>query len=362
METTRTYDFQSSFTFEKIVDNAYRRIQKSPSLITPEDVEFCRDICNMEIRQWQSKHVTLYLIQREMFTFVNNQVFYQVPKYVYRPVEVTKISFVRPLTTSSGGAIGTAISSEGDASPCFNPSSTVGLTQTLPDGFIGFEYNTANPQAIWYVGILTLETRNYKINIEYSLDGNTWQVAKKCPEDTYYVNQARWWVVEVPLVTRWWRIREVGGATLAIQQLYFNVPNPGQADITMGHISRESFINYPQKINPNATPTAIYYNEKINRSIYVYGNNYNSWNGLVYTARIYAQDVGHLMENIDVDDKYYRAIVAALAYNLALQNSSPNLGALKADYDEVYAAMSDDDGEMVPLTMSVNLMNNWTNV
>lgn len=361
MNTSQKYDFQSSFTFEKIVDNAYMRVGKSPALITPQDVDFCRDIANMELRQWQAKHVALCFVQRELFTFVDNEVFYKVPNYIYRPLEITKISFVSQTLPSL--LSGNAVASEGNATPCFNPALTTGLTQTSPNGWMGYQFNnTYGSQSIWYIGILTLVKRTYTLDIEYSLDGTNWQTAKKCPQEAYYPLETRWWVAEFPQVAPYWRVRETNGATLSIQQIYFNTPNPAQGDITIGKICRASFLNYPQKINNMSTPTTVYYNEKVPRSLYVYGNFYSAWQGMVYTARVYAQDVDQLFQNVDLDAKFYRSLVACLAYNLALQNSSRNLPDLKADYDEVYNTMADDDGEDVPMTMSVNLGQNWTNV
>lgn len=362
MNTSKKYDFQSSFTFEKIVDNAYMRVGKPPAMITPEDKDFCRDICNMELRQWQARHVALCFVQRELFTFIANEVFYKVPDYIYRPLEITKISFVSQTLPSLSS--GDAIASEGDAAPCFDPEQTGGLTQTTANGWIGYEFNTTyGSQSIWYIGITTLVKRVYTLVIEYSLDGVNWQTAKDCPQDVYYPLETRWWVAEFPPVAPYWRIRETNGAILSIQQIYFNTPNPAQGDITIGKICRASFLNYPQKINLQSTPTTVYYNEKIKKSLYIYGNDYaTSWQGMVYTARVYAQDVDQLFQNVDLDAKFYRSLVACLAYNLGLQSSSKNLPALKADYDEVYNTMVDDDGEDVPMTMSVNLNQNWINV
>jgi hypothetical protein len=357
LQTSRTYDFQTNFTFEKIVDMAYARIGRSPNKITDDDVEFARYAANLELREWQARQTTLSLIQREFVEFIPGQIFYKVPDYVYRP-----LTWVRTITNRMLG--GSAFSSDaGDPNPCFDPTSTTGLTQTDPNGYIGYTYPIPDSgpigETVWYVGILTLTPQIYSINIEYSLDGVNWLIQKSCPQETYYPQMTRWWVCEWPPIARYWRIRETRGATLAIEQIYFC---SDQQDLAIGKILRDSYMNFPTKYLPQSAPTTVYYNEKISRNIYVYGNNYNGFNGLTYTAKVFCQDIDQLFQVVDLDAKWYKALVAGISYQLALINNPPNFNILKADYDQSYANMAQDDGEDGPVTISVDLSSSWMNV
>lgn len=358
IQTSRLYDFQTTFTFEKIVDMAYARIGKKPNTLTDDDVEFARYAANLELREWQARQTTLCLVQREFFEFVTGQAFFKVPDYVYRP-----LTWVRTVTKRLLG--GTALASEGDAAPCFNPDSTTGLVQTTSNGWIGYQYPGPLGQSVWYVGILTLPTpvaltpRIYCINIEYSIDGNTWIVQKSCPQETYYPGITRWWVCESPPVARYWRIRETRGAIMMVQQLYFS---NDQQDIAIGKILRDDYMNFPLKVIPDATPTTVYYNEKINRSIYVYGNNYTGFNGMTYTAKVFCQDVDQLFQSVDMDAKWYKPLVAGISYQLALIHNPPNFANLKNDYDQSYANIAQDDGEDGPTHISMDVSSAWTNV
>ncbi len=362
LDLSRTYNFPSSFTFEKIVDKVFRRLQIAPNLMTNDFVESALDAANLEMRQWQSKHTALYLVQREMFTFVPGQVFYNLPSYVYKPIqnEAIKISFVRKNENGTASASSGVIS--GSAANCFSPLATTGLTQSNSDGWIQFSYNATYFQAIWYVGVLSLTFKTYTLNIEYSYDNVNWNIAKATPQTVYKPLETQWFVLESPPVAPYWRIRETGGSTLAIQQIFFNIPNPLQGDITIGRIGRASYLNYTNKINPTMTPSQIYFNEKINKSMYVYGNDYTDWDGIVYDAKVYPQDVKQLFQNVDLDAKFYWSLITGMSYQLSLEYPSPNIDRLKADYENVYNEMADDDGEEVPLSMCVNLSSNWSNL
>lgn len=352
IQTSRTYGFQTSFSFEKIVDMAYAKIGKSPNKITDDDVEFARYAANLEIREWEARQTTLCLIQREFVEFIPGQIFYKVPDYVYRP-----LTWVRSKTNRLLG--GSAIASQGNAAPCFDPTATSGLTQTSPNGWIGYTYPVDVNNTVWFVGILTLTPQIYSINIEYSIDGTNWIIQKSCPQEMYYPSITRWWVCEWPPVARYWRIRETRGATLAIQQLYFM---DDQQDIAIGKILRDSYMNFPTKYLPDSTPTTVYYNEKISRSIYVYGNNYAGISGLTYTAKVFCQDIDQLFQNVDLDAKWYKPLVAGIAYQLALIYNPPNFDRLKLDYDQSYANIAQDDGEDGPTHISVDLSTHWMNV
>lgn len=351
IQTSRTYDFQTNFTFEKIVDMAYARIGKGPNKITDDDVEFARSAANLELREWQARQTTLCLVQREFVEFVPGQMFYKVPDYVYRP-----LTWVRTVTTRLLG--GSSESSDGeDPSALFTPDSVGGFTQLDPNGWIAYQYPTS--KTVWYVGILTLSTQIYSINIEYSVDGVNWLIQKSCPQETYYPGMTRWWACEWPPCAVYWRIRETRGATLSLKQIYFN---DDTQDLAIGTIIRDSFMNFSTKYLPQSTPTAVYYNEKVGRSIYVYGNNYTGFSGFTYTAKVFCQDVTQLFQSVDLDAKWYKPLVAGIAYQLALIHNPPNFDRIKQEYDQSYANIAQDDGETGPTQLSVDLSSAWANV
>lgn len=354
IQTSRLYDFQTTFTFEKIVDMAYARIGKNPSTLTDDDVEFARYAANLEIREWEARQTTLCLIQREYIEFVTGQPFYKVPDYVYRPLTWVRSNITRLLG-------GTAMASEGNASPCFDPNSTAGLTQTTADGYISYNFPGVLGKVVWYVGILTLEpdAQIYTINIEYSMDNVNWIVQKSCPQEAYYPRVTKWWVCEWPPSAPYWRIRETRGAKLKIQQVYFSEDT---LDIAMGKIRRDDYMNFPNKLLTDSAPTTVYYNEKIARSIYVYGNSYTGLSGLTYTAKVFCQDIDQLFQSVSMDAKWYKPLVAGMSYQLGIIHNSPNIQLLKMDYDESYANIAKDDGEDGPAHISIDLSTSWANV
>lgn len=357
--TSLTYDFPNTFTFRKCVDLAFQRIGIDREAITEQHIELCTQWANLELHQWSARHTALCWTERNIFTFIPGQIFYKLPSYIYK-VEAAVRTYCVPQTIENTTLTGTPFASEGNAVPCFTPTSTSGLTQTSPGGYIGFSFNSANN--IWYVGINTLFKRDYTIAIEYSYDNVNWEVAKQSPTFTYYPGLTTWWVVEWPPQVKYWRIREVKNATLAIQQISFCKPTNPSNDIPIGTLDRSDFLNYAQKINLTSTPTAYYFNEKIDRTVYIYGNSYLPNEAFLYTAQIYPQDISHLFQKVDVDVKFYLSLVAALSYHAAINYAPDKVNIIKPAYDEIYKTMKDDDGERVPLKISIDLSQNWVNV
>jgi hypothetical protein len=373
MSTSLTYNFPLTFTFDKMVDTAFMRLGITPNLITPDHTKFARYAANLEMHEWAAKHTSLCWVQREMIEFVTGQVFYRLPDYVYKPLQATRVKYTTltlrsssPTVVLAGVPFATPSSGTGSVNNCFIPTSTAGFTQNAPNGFMGFAFQDTNanpmPAQVWYVGIRSLIQTQYTLAIEYSLDNVTWQLAKQCPTVTYNPNENKWFVVEVPPMAPYWRIREINGNTLAIQQIYFSNNDPSVGNIPMGKISRSAFMNYPQKINNQAIPTAYYFNEKETRSFYIYGNNYTQFNSMVYTAKVYPQDVDQLFQNVNTDVKFYAALITGMAYRLATTYKPDMLPTLQEDYNRTYEIISADDGEEVPLQLSTDLSQNWIGV
>lgn len=362
--TSQEYTLGENYTVDQLILESFERIGKlidrNADDVVVQDVNAAVRCANLQLSHWASTEDLLFLIQREMVPTVPGQAFFELPHYVARVLknEVVRTNYIRQNT--NGGAIVSAGSPSG--SPCFDPESSTGCTQTTPDGYIGYAYSPAsNAQQIWYVGIQSLTTNNYTLAIEYSLDGSTWQLAKQIPTLIYYPLQPRWFVLEQPPIAVAWRIKEKRGSTLAIQQIYFANPDSANPDITVGPMGRSAFVQLSLKLNPNQVPSAYYFNEKKTKSLYIYGNDYSSTNAILYDAAIYAQTIQFLYNLPDSAIKYLDPLAAGIAYRLGMKYNVPlpKLQMLKADYDECFMRVRGADKEDVDINMSINMNSVW---
>ena len=150
----------------------------------------------------------------------------------------------------------------GSAGNCFDPNQTAGCTQTAPNGSIGYDYGIHTTNSILYVGITPLATATYTLTVQYSFDMVNWTNVYIAPSQSYPAYQTTWFVVEQSLNARAWRITETGGATLAIQQIYFSQPsNAGVGDRLLTALSHSEWMSLSTKMNTTPSPSGYYFNQ-----------------------------------------------------------------------------------------------------
>ena len=361
--TSQEYVFGDNFNVDQLIIESFERIGKivdrQASELVVADTQAAVRCANLQLTQWAATEDLLFLVQREMFPLITGQAFYELPSYVARVLknEVTRSNYIRQNT--GGTAVVSPTSPSG--APCFNPDTTVGCTQTSPNGWIGYQYAGPLLTEIWYVGILSLIATNYTLSIDYSQDGIYWHQAKQLPTLNYYPEIQQWFVLEQPPGALYWRIRETRGSTLAIQQIFFANPDSANPDITLGNMDRASFLSLSLKSNPKSIPSAYYFNEKKKKSLYLYGNDYSSIDAIVYDAAIYAQSIEYLYQLPDSAVKYLDPLAAAMAYRLALKYNVPldKVNMLKMDAMETFERVRSADREDVDVNISLNVNSLW---
>jgi hypothetical protein len=344
--TSNAYEFGQNTQLDDLFREAYERIGIIGNEQTPLHVQSAIMAANLELAAWPGKGLNLWLVQRLMFNIYPNQPIYPLPPYIVRVLE---LSAVVPIRLNTGG---TAFSSAGgNAANCFNPNATAGCIQTAPNGYISYDYGAGNANSILYVGITPLVNDTYTLAVEYSFDNVTWITAYLSPSQQYNVTQTNWLVVEQAVNARAWRIRETGGATLRIQQLYFDQPtNVGTGDRLLTALSRSEYMAIPGKMN-SGFPSGYYFDEEIAPTIILWPvpSTNNQATSVLYTGYRYAQDVTQMFQNIEVPQRFYDALVAGLSSRLSLKFKPDRYQLMKYDALEAYAIAAKTDFENVTI-------------
>ena len=345
--TSNTYLFGSNTQLDDLFREAYERIGIIGNDQTPLNVESAIMSGNLELSSWPGRGLNLWLIQREMFTLYPNQPIYQLPVNTVRVLEVVASS---PTRLNTGG---TAYSSNGgSAQNCFDPNATAGCTQTASNGNISYDYGLGNSNSILYVGITPLAQATYSLVVEYSFDNVNWFSIYTAPSQTYFANQIKWFVIENALNARVWRIRETGGATLALQQIYFTQPtNVGSGDRLLTALSRSEWISIATKMN-TGFPSGYYFNQTVNPTIALWpvpGPGNINYSNILYSNYRYAQDITQMFQNVEVPQRFYDALVAGIACRLALKFAADRYPLMKQEAFEAYALAAKTDFENVTI-------------
>jgi hypothetical protein len=120
-----------------------------------------------------------------------------------------------------------------------------------------------------------------------------------------------------------------------------------QTDISMARISQSSYATIPTK-NTTGKPIQLVVTRTATPSVTVWPvPDANGPYTLVYWRLRRIQDAGNGTNTMDVPFRFLPCMIAGLAYHLCLKlpGAGDRLNVLKAQYDEAWAAASDEDRE-----------------
>lgn len=124
-------------------------------------------------------------------------------------------------------------------------------------------------------------------------------------------------------------------------------------DLMMVRMGYGEYLDIPRKTQ-QGRPTQFFVNrQRENPLIYVWPAPENSTDILVYWKMRFVQDAGKLSNDPDMPRRFFPALVAGLAYYLALNRGMQfpldRLGILKAEYEEQLQHATEEDRERAPL-------------
>lgn len=313
MASSNTYNFGTLTTFDDLARDAFERIGIIGNTVTGLQLQSALLAANLELTDWQGKGLNLPFIAQDMITINANQPTYSLPVNTVRLLEVSVASLNR-LNTG-----GTAFSSAGgNASNVFTTGNTAGCIQTTPDGYISYDYGDGNTNSVLYIGVQTLIDQTLSLSIDYSFDGVNWYNVYSAPDQLYQSHFINWFVLPTSLNAQIWRVKEVGGAIMQIQQLYFDNASPNSAgNRLLTPISRSEYMAIANR-SVQSSPGSYYFNNIDNPTITLWPMPYNNEYTVIYYTRLrYAQDVSALTQTVDIPQRFFEAFVAGLAVRLA---------------------------------------------
>lgn len=338
--TSGTYNFQS-VEVELLIREAYENIGIAPEFVTPQKLESARRSINLILLEWMNKYSNLWTLHNDFLTLNEFQSKYILSNYVSDLTEVN-------LRTSTRQLNGTPTSSNGGiAANTFDGNNATACTQDAPDGNISYDYGEGQEQNITFCGITSHATLTYSLNIEASNDNATWDNILTISPKVFEKNQLYWFDISTPTNARYYRIREVGGATLNIQEIYFN---NNVLDTTLGSISRNEYFELPQK-NITARPTTYYFERTIIPSIYIWPTPSVIYNTIQYSYKRMMQDVGLYTNTIEIPSRFYPALVAALSYKLSLKFNNQIADILNQEAKSSFDFATIEDSEDVNISI-----------
>lgn len=350
--TSGTYDFASTAN-EQFIREAYERVGILPEVLTLEQIESAQRSANLILSEWINKKLNLWTVGQGLVNLVSDQNAYQLPTSVNKVEEAVYRYSTRQLGGTPYSSAG------GTAANAFDGNSSTACTQDSTNGYISYNYGSST-YAIEMVGVQSNVTRTYTLIYEYSYDNVTWfpayppSASISPPSQEFVKGLSQWVVMPSPTVAQYFRIRETGGATLDIQELYFNITN---YDIPITELSRSEYVYYSTK-NQTGNPTSYYLDRQITPILHVWPtfSSTNTYYGIYYTYSRTMQDFGAQIDLSEIPQRFYDALCAGMAYRLALKFNPQKADMLKAVYDEAFALAGKEDAPKTPLRIYPNYM------
>lgn len=354
MSTSGTYVFANPQSVE-VIEDAFERIGLKSQTLETQKKNAAQRTINFILSTWPNRGLNLWTVQQGNLALNPNQSSYTLPNNLIAIMEATTRTSVRNLG-------GTPFSSAGgNAANAFDNNPQTACTQTAPNGYISYNWGQAQ-YAIGMVGIQSNATLNYSLVAEYSFDNVTWYQAVSIPTQSYPQSKLLWFIVSIPVSANLFRVRETGGATLNIQELYFNSM---LNDTIMTAISRAEYVAIPNK-STVGRPSQFYIDRQINPVLYLWPTPNNLYNNMYYTYTTFMQDIGNYQNIAQIPQRFLdplcaeTAFMLALKYRVELNIPTEIIQLLKMEAQESFRAAAKEDRERVPLRIYGDYYQGWS--
>ena len=351
-----TFQFQN-IPVNDIMQEAFDLCGKISDEVSGYEKQSALNSLNYIFSEWANQGVNLFSIQSAVVPLSAGQNAYTMPDGLVDITEMTCSQFIRPLNGTAASSAG------GTAQNCFDPLATGGCQQTSPDGDISFHYTTlppspdlpANytnpPYQIYYVGIQAQNVSTYTLAIEYSIDGTNWKLALQTNPTNYIPGTPVWFYLTAPGNGLYWRVRETGGATLWLNQIYFSIP---KNSYYMKRISREVYTSVPVKPTQGGLGSWYLDREKV-PVLYLWPTPDLTFPYLVFNYMQEIPDVLKFTDRLYVPKRYMKAVSATLAAEMASKFYVDRFPMLDAKAQRSYQLAADEDAERADMNIGIDV-------
>lgn len=309
MATSNQYNFPA-ISADYVVRDAFERCGITNNKISPLMLESGKRSLNFLLAEWPNYGLNLFTVQQAILPLYEGQNRYEVPQTILEKVlECNLLNTNRMLDGTPYSSAG------GDATQPFMSTPTGSCQQTSANGYISYLYSTTEPIVI--VGVMSQTTQNYTLSFDCSFlddpaDGD-WINLLNTPIQTYYYDQPVYYVVPFTKSAVNWRVRETGGATLNISQIYFNIPYQSQPMVAVG---RDLYFQYNIN-NVEGASTTYWFDRALQPSLNVYPVASSQYEFIIYNYVNIIQDINSFFDSMPITGRFLNAACAGLAAKLA---------------------------------------------
>lgn len=295
-------------TVQKLIDHGARRCGKLAEELTSEQVQASRDALFYALSNLINIGIQYWAINKTVIGLQPDKYIYDLP---VGAVDALNVLYRRMNRPSGNGAS----SAGGNVANAFDGDVDTICTQVSANGSLSVAYS--GPEYIGSIGILPGASGTFNVVFETSQDNVSWTTLYD-PGATAWVNgEWIWYDIDPGASAPYYRMRETGGATLSVRELYFG---NNSTEITMARLNRDDYTNLPNKNFTANQPFQFWVNRTIPQA------KLNLWpvpsDPFVQMTVWYSRqvmDVGSLSGELEIPQRWMLAVQNMLAHQMSLE-------------------------------------------
>ena len=154
-----------------------------------------------------------------------------------------------------------------------------------------------------------------------------------------------------------YRVRETGGSTLSLQEIYFGNTT---IDLKISPVSRDTYLSFSQKYL-QGRPTTYYFDKSLVPNINIWPTPTSDYLVLQYSFVRTMYEAGEFYNTTSVPARMYPALAAGLTWMLSVKYKPELADSFKAQYDEAFTLATANDSENVDMTIGYDLNSYYAN-
>ena len=304
---------QTVINVQTLIDHGARRCGKLAEELTSEQQLSARESLYFLLSSLINRGIQYWAISKEVVGLTADKYIYTLPDGGVDVLNALYRRMNRPTPPTDAGYNSTS----GTAYYAFDGSVDTKCTQTAINGNIGIDYGSGYTNYIGSIGVLPGVSGSFNVIFEYSVDGITWKTLYAPGATTWVDSEWLWYDIVAGQTVQYYRMRETGGNTLSVRELYFG---NNSTEIPMARLNRDDYTNLPNKNFTANQPFQFWFDRTIpNPSIYLWPVPSDTFVQMVVWYSRQIMDVGALTDEVEVPQRWYEATVCMLAHKMSME-------------------------------------------
>ncbi len=356
--TSSTYNFQA-LENDELITECFERIGISGEQLVPVKLNSAKRSLNLLLLDWISKSINLWTLSTAYLSLNTGQSKYVMNSTITDILQINLRQFTRLLngTAQTNTAATYDNGGGGDSLFAFDGDPTTACIQNVADGNISYSYGAGVSQTINFIGVQSNTTTLYTLLVETSNDDVNWTTLITIPPQTFKAGLTVWFDVVLPVNAMTYRIREIGGKTLNIQEIYLT---SNITDLKLSSVSRDTYLSFSQKF-VQGRPSCYYFDKQITPILNIWYPPTNIYQVLQYSYINIMQDAGGFYNIADIPSRMLPALSWGLTWLLAIKYNPPLAAEMKNEYEQAFIIATANDSENVNLSINYDIGSYYEN-